>query len=192
MAGELRPSEMRLSASLNHYLPHNSSETGFASISVCLDLRPPSRQSCEVKMVRQKLFAILVRAISVIYDHFSIEKVNLETSDIHICPRKIVGKIFVHIGQTSSISRLIDSLSQFQEFCRSNPEICYPWTVWELSRELFVKITCLLKIHWFIDCVNIWNRRRSTEKSSKKLRVWNNVRVTRRGDMLVILYPKLF
>ena len=40
MAGELRPSEMRLSASLNHYLPHNSSETGFASISVCLDLRP--------------------------------------------------------------------------------------------------------------------------------------------------------
>ena len=101
----------------------------------------PSRQSCEVKMVRQKLFAILVRAISVIYDHFSIEKVNLETSDIHICPRKIVGKIihicprkivgkiFVHIGQTSSISRLIDSLSQFQEFCRSNPEICYPWTV---------------------------------------------------------------
>ena len=43
----------------------------------------PSRQSCEVKMVRQKLFAILVRAISVIYDHFSIEKVNLETSDTH-------------------------------------------------------------------------------------------------------------
>ena len=137
-----------------------------------------SRQSCEVKMVRQKLFAILVRAISVIYDHFSIEKVNLETSDIHICPRKIVGKIFVHIGQTSSISRLIDSLSQFQEFCRSNPEICYPWTFWELSRELFVKVTCLLKIPWFIELVNIWNRRQSTEKSSKKLRVWNNVRVT--------------
>ena len=113
-----------------------------------------------------------------IYDHFSIEKVDLETSDIHICSRKIVGRIFVHIGQTSYISRLMDSLSQFQEICRSNPEICYPWTFWELSRELFVKVTCLLKIPWFIELVNIWNRRQSTEKSSKKLRVWNNVRVT--------------
>ena len=103
------------------------------------------------------------------------------SSDIHICSRKIVGRIFVHIGQTSYISRLMDSLSQFQEICRSNPEICYPWTFWELSRELFVKVTCLLKIPWFIELVNIWNRRQSTEKSSKKLRVWNNVRVTPSG-----------
>ena len=40
MAGELRRSEMRLSASLNDYLPHNSSETGFASISVGSGLQP--------------------------------------------------------------------------------------------------------------------------------------------------------
>ena len=57
----------------------------------------PSRQSCEVKMVRQKLFAILVRAISVIYDHFSIEKVNLETSDRSVQVRALPRDFHINV-----------------------------------------------------------------------------------------------
>ena len=49
MAGELRPSEMRLSASLNHYLPHNSSEKSIASFLVPSVLQPIGCATCGVR-----------------------------------------------------------------------------------------------------------------------------------------------
>ena len=89
-AGELRPSEMRLSASLNHYLPHNSSEKRFASISVGSGLQPKfpvtnlSKFTANLKSFSEKLL------LSHHHRTFS--------NDLRVVPiQKVLSQLFQHI-----------------------------------------------------------------------------------------------